>query len=240
MKLVDMTEAYSVFATDGVRNPQVLVIKIADSAGKIIQEEKINSQRILDEQVARKINSILSDNVARTPIFGARSPLILDGRPVAAKTGTTSGFRDAWTVGYTPSIAVGVWAGNNDNHPMKEGADGVFVAAPIWHDYMTQILANQPVENFVAYDASSNQNNQNSSDMIAITTYYRKKSGKQISADQAAKTDPAKVEQRTQYVSATDPQAQGGAPVGSYSVALPSPTDPMFQRWTGQAQNTNN
>jgi 1A family penicillin-binding protein len=235
VKLVDMTQAFSVFANDGVRNPQVSVLKITDSSGKIIQQENLNPQRVLDPQIARKIDSILSDNKARTPIFGAHSPLIMyDGRPIAAKTGTSQEFRNAWTIGFTPSISVGVWAGKNDNSPMKAGADGVFVAAPIWHDFMTQVLAGQPNENFIAYDTNSNQDNSNNNTMVAVTTYYRIKSGKQISADQASRTDPAKVEQRVTYVPASDAQAQANPTNTSspaYSIAMPAPTDPMFKRW---------
>ena len=141
VKLLDMASAFSVFANDGIRNPAQSIISIIDSIGKIYQQEELNPQRVLDEQVARKINSILSDNSARAPVFGSNSPLILKGKTVAAKTGTTSEFRDAWTIGYAPSIAVGVWAGNNDNRPMKAGSDGVYVAAPIWNDFIKQALA---------------------------------------------------------------------------------------------------
>lgn len=231
VKLVDMAEAFSVFANEGVRNPAVSVLKIVDASGKNLQEENLNPERILDVQVARKISSILSDNVARTPIFGPKSPLILDGKTVAAKTGTTSQFRDAWTVGYTPSIAVGVWAGNNDNRPMKDGADGVFVAAPIWHDYMTQILADKPNENFIAYDTykQNDPSQQNNSSMTAVVTYYKKNSGKKISADKASKADPARIEQRIEYVPSTDPNAS--AANNSFSIAMPPPTDPMFKLW---------
>ena len=126
-----------------MRNPLQSVVKIINHSGKIIQQETVDSRQVLDGQVARKINSILSDNAARAPIFGARSSLVLDdGKVMAAKTGTTQEFCDALTIGYTPSITVGVWAGNNDNHPMKAGSDGVFVAAPIWKDFMQKILLN--------------------------------------------------------------------------------------------------
>lgn len=238
VKLVDMASAFSVFATDGIRNPAVSVIKIADSSGKIIQQAELNSQRILDEQVARKINSILSDNVARTPIFGPKSPLILSDRVVAAKTGTTSGFRDAWTVGYTPSIAVGVWAGNNDNRPMKAGADGVFVAAPIWHDFMTRVLTDQPVETFVAYDTYQQSSPDNrlvqtdGSGMTAVVTYYKK--GKKISAEKANKADPKKIEKKIEYIPSGD-ASSSAAPKDSFSIAMPAPTDPMYKRWIGSA-----
>jgi len=236
VKLLDMTSAFSVFATEGMRNPAQAVIKIINRGGKVFEQEELNPQRVMDVQIARKINSILSDNAARTPIFGPKSPLILADRVVAAKTGTTSEFRDAWTVGYTPSIAVGVWAGNNDNHPMKAGADGVFVAAPIWNAFMTLALSNQPVETFVAYDSYLQKDAKiaeadGNAKMQAKVTYYNNKTGKKISQEKAAKTDPKKVDKRIEYISTVD--SQNTLPKNSFSIAMPLPTDPMYKRWAG-------
>lgn len=151
VKPIDMVGAFSVFANDGVKST---VHAIREIRGKNDSDYvfEIKKEEVLNPQVARKINSILSDNDARTPIFGPRSPLYIPGRTVAAKTGTTQEFRDAWTVGYTPSIAIGVWAGNNDSRPMKSGSDGVFVAAPIWRSFMDKVLNRYPNENFVGYD----------------------------------------------------------------------------------------
>src|SRR5690606_14829242 len=97
-------------------------------------------KEVLDPNVAYEITSILSDNAARTPVFGPRSALFFPNRAVAAKTGTTQEFRDAWTVGYTPGLATAVWVGNNDNSPMRGGADGSVVAAPIFHQYLQTAL----------------------------------------------------------------------------------------------------
>lgn len=243
VKLLDMASAFSVFAAEGMRNPARSVLEISNRSGKIFQQAQLNPQRVMDVQIARKISSILSDNSARTPIFGPKSPLVLEGKTVAAKTGTTSEFRDAWTVGYTPSIAVGVWAGNNDNHPMKSGADGVFVAAPIWHDFMTRALANQPAETFVAYD-SYNQKEVKiagedlTANMKAKTTYYNNKTGKKISEEKAKKTNPAKVDKKIEYISVGE--NGGDKAKNSFSVAMPSPTDPMYRRWAGAAASAAN
>lgn len=235
VKLIDMASAYSVFANEGVRNPAISIKKIIDSGGEIIEQKKSEPQQVMDTQVARKINSILSDNKARTQIFGPRSPLILDGHVVAAKTGTTSEFRDAWTVGYTPSIAVGVWAGNNDNRPMKAGADGVFVAAPIWNDFMARVLAQKPDEQFIAYETYKQKPAELAGGMTEVVTYYNNKSGKQISAEKAAKTDPKKVEKKVQYLPAgNDSLEKNSNNPGTVSIALPNPNDPMYQSWLGQ------
>lgn len=150
--LLKETGAYSVFANDGVRQNITPIEKIINSDGSVenIIDQK-NGRQVINAEVARKVSSILSDNDARTPVFGPRSPVFIEGRKVAAKTGTTQEFKDAWTVGFVPSLAVGVWTGNNDSSPMKGGADGVFVAAPIWHSFMVKALENLPEENFIAY-----------------------------------------------------------------------------------------
>lgn len=147
VKLIDIVSAYGVFANEGLKNPTTAILKIEDSKGNIIKEYKENPQQILGAQTARLITDVLSDNTARTPAFGARSKLYLPDRPAAAKTGTTNDSRDAWTIGYTPSLAAGVWAGNNDNSAMK-GAGGSSAAAPIWYDFMEAALKDAPIENF--------------------------------------------------------------------------------------------
>lgn len=149
VKLVDMTGAYGVFANDGQKNASTGILKVEDAKGAVLKEFVANPQQVLDTQVARNITSILSDNVARTPTFGANSKMNFPGRPVAAKTGTTSDYKDAWTVGYTPSISVGVWAGNNSGEVMNSGG-GVSAATPIWNDFLSRVLKDKPVEQFTA------------------------------------------------------------------------------------------
>jgi 1A family penicillin-binding protein len=151
VKPLDLTSAFSVFANDGKRNEVRSIVQIEDSLGKKYFEDKAEKQ-VVDSQVARKINSILSDNDARTPIFGANSPLFIPGKTVAVKTGTTQEFRDAWTVGYFPDIAVGVWCGNNNGSSMTSGSDGVFVAAPIWRKFMDSIPDKYGNEKFIGYN----------------------------------------------------------------------------------------
>lgn len=151
--LLKETGAYAVFANDGIRQNVNSINRIIDSNGNVKYAIDItNGQRVIDQEVARKVSSILSDNDARMPVFGSRSPVFIEGKKVAAKTGTTQEFRDAWTVGFVPSLAAGVWTGNNNNAPMKGGADGVFVAAPIWHSFMVKALEKIPEESFIAYN----------------------------------------------------------------------------------------
>ncbi len=151
VKLVDHVAAYSVIANEGVKNEKTPILKIENKDGQILEEYKSNPQSVLDPQAAYELISIMTDNNARSFIFGANSPLTLPDRPVAAKTGTTNDWGDGWTMGFTPSLAAGVWAGNNcggTKCPMKKGADGVVVAAPIWHEFMQNALAGQPLEAF--------------------------------------------------------------------------------------------
>lgn len=151
VKLTDHIAAFSVFANDGKKVRQVSILKVENQEGKAIYEkQKENPEQVIDNQVARLINNVLSDNAARAYVFGERSNLQLGGRPVAAKTGTTNSYRDAWTIGYTPSLVAGVWAGNNDNTEMNRGAGGSLLAAPIWNEFMRKALADQPIESFTA------------------------------------------------------------------------------------------
>ena len=136
VKLLDMVSAYGVFANDGIRQPQAPILKVELPDGEVLEEWREAPEKTLDPQISRTISEILYDNSARAPVFGSNSPLYLGDRPAAVKTGTTQEYRDAWTIGYTPSLAAGVWAGNNDNSPMtKEGA-GMFAAAPLWNEFM--------------------------------------------------------------------------------------------------------
>lgn len=154
VKLVELTGAYAVFANGGQRVPITPFTRIVDGQGNVlfdIESHRQNPQKVIDPRHAYLITSVLSDNKARTPAFGANSPLkfCLDGtttckddqqRPAAVKTGTTNDFRDNWTMGYTPELTVGVWVGNPRNEEM-EHVTGVTGAAPIWHNIMTRIYA---------------------------------------------------------------------------------------------------
>lgn len=139
IKLLELTSAYGIFATGGLKVSPVIILKIEDNKGSVIEERNISQKRVLESNVAQLITSILSDNEARTPIFGARSLLYFPNYKVAAKTGTTQDYRDGWTIGYTPDIAVGVWAGNNDNSSARR--DGASVAGPIWHKFLESFLS---------------------------------------------------------------------------------------------------
>ena len=151
--LMDHVRAYGTFANNGVQHETVGILKVEDPNGKILQEwraEDRSGEQVIESNLAATVSNVLSDNNARAYIFGTGSALQLSGRPVAAKTGTTNDFNDAWTMGYTPSLATGVWVGNTDGTQMNKNAEAVFVAAPMWKEYMLAALEGTPVESFPA------------------------------------------------------------------------------------------
>jgi len=134
--LLEMTSAFGTLANGGLRLPPVAITKIVDFNGNVVYEYKQpKGEQAVRAEHAYLISSILSDNQARQPMFGANSVLALPF-PAAAKTGTTNDFRDNWTVGYTPDLAVGVWVGNADYTPMN-GVTGLTGAAPVWAEFLT-------------------------------------------------------------------------------------------------------
>lgn len=143
--MLQMTEAFGVFANSGYRVPLQPILKIERPNGEIVEEyEKPTSifsgKKVIPEGVAYIISHILQDNNARTPAFGSNSPLRIPGFPVSVKTGTTNDYRDNWTIGYTPSFVTSVWVGNNDNTPLRGVTSGISGAAPIWNSIMTNLL----------------------------------------------------------------------------------------------------
>lgn len=145
VSLLDMVSSYGVFANDGIRVEPNPILKVEDSSGNVLYEANPSPVRVMNAEATRKLNSVLSDNDARTPLFGSRSFLYFSNRQVAGKTGTTNDNRDAWLIGYTPQIVVGVWSGNNDNSPMKKGSA---ISGPAWRAYMDEALKKLPVVAF--------------------------------------------------------------------------------------------
>jgi len=146
--LMDLVGAYSVFAEEGIKYEQSLILKITDD-GKILEEHNPTGLEVIETETTRLINDVLSDVDARRPLFqNSLSLTMLPNQEIALKTGTTNDYRDAWTVGYTPSLVVGVWAGNNDNQPMERQGGSILAAVPIWHDFMIEAYEDKPTEFF--------------------------------------------------------------------------------------------
>ena len=149
VKLIDMASSYSAFANGGYKVEPIVILKVADKDGNVLEEFKpVAGKEVLSPGEAFIISNILSDNEARKLTFGENSALKISGRQVAVKTGTTNDRRDNWTIGWTPQAIVGVWVGNNDNSAMKQLVSGISGAAPIWRRIITEYLKNKQVEEF--------------------------------------------------------------------------------------------
>jgi len=149
VKLIEHVAAYATFANGGAYFQPVPVLKVEKPNGDVLSQWKQEKgEPVLKKEIAATISSVLSDDAARAYAFGGGGVLTLPSRPVAAKTGTTNNYVDAWTVGYTPSLVAGVWVGNTNNSPMTRGYGGSRVAAPIWNSFMREALKDTPVESF--------------------------------------------------------------------------------------------
>lgn len=149
---IDLASAYGVFANDGIHLPWGLIQQVETSDGTILEQRHVTGERALDAQTSRLMSDVLSDNAARAREFGINNSLVIPGRKIAAKTGTTQEGRDAWVVGYTPSLVTAVWTGNNDNTPMSAAGAGISAAGPMWNAFMSLALRGTPVESFLAPD----------------------------------------------------------------------------------------
>ncbi|MBI4091246.1 penicillin-binding protein, partial [candidate division WWE3 bacterium] len=149
-RVLDMTNVFSTLASGGIYREPVAILEVKDSQGNVIEKWRDNGGRkVLDENVAYLITDILSDDGARSEVFGPGGLLNIPGHDVAVKTGTTDDKRDNHTYGYTPSIAVGVWVGNNNNSAMHQTlASGITGAAPIWSRFMKEYLKDTKREDF--------------------------------------------------------------------------------------------
>ncbi|MEZ4180561.1 MAG: penicillin-binding protein [Candidatus Doudnabacteria bacterium] len=185
VKLIDHTAAYAVLANGGKKVERTAILKIESKEGEVLEEYKEKSEQVLDPQAVYELVDIMTDNSARSYVFGSNSPLTLGDRPVAAKTGTTQEFRDGWTMGFTPSLAAGVWTGNNNNKPMNK--DAVITAGPIWNRFMKEALAGTPVEQFSKPDGIKTV----SVDSVSgkLPTQHTPQTKQEVFADYAVPTD---------------------------------------------------
>ncbi|MDA8597122.1 transglycosylase domain-containing protein [Candidatus Pacebacteria bacterium] len=153
VKLLEHTGAYGVLANEGVRANRRSILRIENSAGEVIEEVEVEEERVLDRDVALMMSDVLSDNVARTPLWGSNSLVQFTERDVAAKSGSTNDLRDAWIMGYTPNLAVGAWVGNNDNSRMGGGLSGL-ITTPMWRAFMDVALEKIEPQEFASAPAT--------------------------------------------------------------------------------------
>src|SRR3989344_5349209 len=150
VKLLELSNAFAVFANGGVYKEPISILEVKDSNGRVLYKWRDNGgTRVLSEEVAFLISDILSDDGARSEVFGFGSLLNIPGHQVAVKTGTTDDKRDNWAIGFTPSVAAGVWVGNNNNDAMNPVlASGISGATPIWNRFMKEFLKDKENEKF--------------------------------------------------------------------------------------------
>ncbi len=143
--MLDMAKVYGTLANGGIREDLIPFISITNYRGESLPLPVIRNEiQATSPEIAFIISDILSDNRARTPAFGPNSALVIPGKTVAVKTGTSDNKRDNWTIGYTQDFVTTVWVGNNDNSPMHPTlTSGVTGAAPIWNIIMKNILENK-------------------------------------------------------------------------------------------------
>lgn len=148
--MTDMVTAFGALANMGIKQDLVSILKVNDKKGQTLEEYNyIPGERVISADTAYIIANILSDDGARSMVFGSGSMLKIKKHPeVAVKTGTTNDMRDNWTIGFTPENVVAVWVGNNDNTRMGGLVSGTTGAAPIWNRIMTKILENKAVKEF--------------------------------------------------------------------------------------------
>ncbi len=146
VSLLDLTSAYGVFANDGIRNAHHPVLEVTDLAGNVLEKYATSPSQVIPAEAARQISSILSDTEARMDSLKPIGQSV--ARPVAIKTGTTNDYRDVWTLGYTPNLVVGAWAGNNNNKALTPNVAGLIIS-PLWGAFMSQVAKNYPPEDFI-------------------------------------------------------------------------------------------
>jgi penicillin-binding protein 1A len=146
--MLEHAGAYATFANRGSHLTPSAILSVTDPSGDVLYEWKPNPEQVIKQDVADTITSVLQDDDARAYAFGRGGILTLPERAVAAKTGTTNNYKDAWTIGYTPSLVTAVWAGRTDNKSMNPGFGGSRVAGPIWNEFMRRALENSPAESF--------------------------------------------------------------------------------------------
>ncbi|TAK89608.1 penicillin-binding protein [Patescibacteria group bacterium] len=234
VKLNEMVNAYESFANGGTHYDATPILKVTDPNNKVVEDnEKPKGKKALDPQIPYLISSILSDNKARSYIFGANNPLVIPGRTVAAKTGTTENYNDAWTMGYTPDLVTGVWAGNNNNKPMTSSASTV--SAPIWNTYMKSALQGYPNKEFtkpsgikeVTLDANTGKlptasTKQRRTDIFP--SWYRPEN---VAGTQTGQVDKVSGKLATEC---TPPEAVETVTTAQISAEVP-PSDPQYSKW---------
>jgi len=141
--VLDMTEAYTVFANRGLHVPATLVTKVVDANGTVLYQHQHSQEKVIEPEASDAITQMMEGVLTRGTAAGKGI-----GRPAAGKTGTTQNETDAWFIGYTPDLVTGVWAGYSETSKRKVGSAGATAAAPVWQMFMKDALTDRPPADF--------------------------------------------------------------------------------------------
>ncbi len=225
VNLMEHTNAYATLSNNGSYHVPVNILKVTDPKENVlIQWKEVPGTEAIKPEYAATITNVLTDDSARAYIFGRNGSLTLPGRPVAAKTGTTNDYKDAWTMGYTPSLATGVWIGNTTPSPMKGGGNAL--AGLVWNQFMREATKNTPVETF----PTPPENNATKPVLRGADDGIKLKINKDSGRIASSTTPPALVVEKTflpphdilHYVNKDDPN--GPVPTNPFA-------DPQYQNW---------
>ncbi len=228
VKLLEHTSAYATLANNGIKKNVISILRIEDKNKNILFEWKDTpGEQVIDNESVAAINNVLSNNENRAWIFGQNNLLVVPGHTVAAKTGTTNSYNDGWLMGYTPSIATGVWVGNTDNSPMRRGDGGSRVAGPVWNGFMREALKNTPDEAFSKYipkkiDKPLFNGLPYSTERVAIDTISGKRATEQTPAQTIIRKEFSAIHDILHYADKNDPT--GLAPTNPGA-------DPQYTLW---------
>lgn len=236
VQLNQLVNAYESFANGGQHYDPTPVLKVVDSKKKVVLDntKKPTGKRVLDAQVAWLMADTLSDNKSRAYIFGQNNLLTIPGRKVAAKTGTTNDYKDAWTMGFSPDLVTGVWVGNNDNKSMQNSA--VSIAAPIWNAYMKEALKSYPATSDftkpaglqqITLDANTGRLPTNATKARRTDWFPSWYKAQNVTGTQTAKIDKVSGKLAT---ACTPDAAIETVTGGGISAEIP-PSDPAYMRW---------
>ena len=140
---LEMAGAFATFASNGWHSDTTIIARVSDPNGNVLLDNTPKPKLLLDPWATASLNTSMTGVITE----GTGRPAQI-GRQAAGKTGTTSSERDVWFVGYVPQLSAAVWLGNDNNDPIGGGVTGGTFAAPIWRNFMTEALKDEPVQYF--------------------------------------------------------------------------------------------